>query len=558
MKALTVVAALGLCVGALAQDTVVWTASPWQQVLQGDEPGLGRSVDLHAAANEYEPFRVIIRAGTGGLKQVTVEVTDLIGRNGMIEADNITLYRAHYLHIFQPSYRSSAPPGWYPDALIPFIDPATGQPPSGGTIPAAPFDILAGDNQEVWGDVYVPHGTVPGTYEGKITVMVGDQRLARLPLHLQVWGFELPDTIAMRSNFGSLGSRVAKAYGLQVGTPEFAAIEDLYIDELLRHRAIPSGLGNIWPAFDEQTGQLDASATHERLRMLIEDRHVNALSIPFRYRDDPERCKIYLRALASYLREHRWLDLAYVYLKDEPNNAEDYEIVRQQGALIREADPGIKRLCTEQTVSSNPEWGDLYGAVDIWCPLWGLWDEKTAAQRRKLGEELWSYTALCQGSDRIPFWQIDFPPIVYRAPFWVSWTYHITGFLYWSSVYWGDYPDVYAKPHFRDKYWGEGMLLYPGPPAGVKGPVPSIRLKLIREALEDYEYMTLAARQKSRVSYTTPGMVVDYFPLVPAGAGTNKVDALTARIAPNFLDWSRDPADYERARAELAAMIERK
>ena len=558
MRVMLIMAALTICWAALAQETVVWIASPWQQVLQGDEPGPERVATLRAAANEYEPFRLIIRAGTGGLENVSVEVTDLIGSRGMIEASNIKLYRAHYLQMAEPSYRSTAKPGGYPDALIPFIDPATGLPPQGGRIPAAPFDIQAGDNQEVWVDIYVPKGTPRDQYEGKITVMVGEERLARLPIHLAVYGFELPDTIAMRSNFGGLGSRVAKVHGMTADAPEFAPIEDLYIDELLRHRAVPGSLGNIWPAYNEETGELDASATHERLRMLIEDKHVNALAIPFRYRDDPEKCKKYLGAIAAYLRENGWLDLAYIYMKDEPNNAEDYETVRQQGALIHDADAGIMRMCTEQTVTSNPEWGDLYGAVDMWCPLWGLWDEKTARQRLAKGEKLWSYTALCQGNERTPFWEIDFPPLAFRAPLWTSWHYDITGFLYWSSVYWGDYPDVYASPHFRDKYWAEGMLLYPGPDAGVKGAVPSIRLKLIREALEDYEYMHMAAQIKGRGGWDTPSIDIEHYPMVQVQSGQQRVDEIVARITKNFQDWSREPADYEAARDQLARIIERR
>lgn len=205
--------------------------------------------------------------------------------------------------------------------------------------------------------------------------------------------------------------------------------------------------------------------------------------------------------------------------------------MREQGALIKEADPQIRRMCTEQTITSNPEWGDLYGAVDCWCPLWGLYDEKTARERQALGEQRWSYTALCQRE--APFWQVDFAPVHFRAPFWISWHYDINGFLYWSSVYWDPYEDVWNKPHFRDKYWGEGMLVYPGGVAGIKGPVPSIRLKLVREALEDYEYMTLAARQ---------------------GKGA-QVDAIIDKLARSFQDWEKDPQAYVAARAELARLI---
>jgi len=128
---------------------------------------------------------------------------------------------------------------------------------------------------------------------------------------------------------------------------------------------------------------------------------------------------------------------------------------------------------------------------------------------------------------------VDFAPTAFRAPFWTSWRYDIKGFLYWSSVYWDAYEDVWTKPHFRDKYWGEGMLVYPGPPAGIKGPVTSIRLKLVREALEDYEYMTLAAKQGHRL----------------------KVDAIVMGLTRSFEDWEQDPAAYMRAREELAGLV---
>jgi hypothetical protein len=338
----------------------------------------------------------------------------------------------------------------------------------------------------------------------------------------------------MRSNFGSLGGRVAKAHGVEVGSEESGRIEDRYIDTLLQHRCVPSSLGPVWPEWSPERG-IDDTKTGERLRRMVEDRHVNALALPFAYRDDPPKCKAYLHDLAAYLREKGWLDLAYIYMEDEPNDAEQYETVRQQGALIHEADPGIKRLCTEQTITSNAEWGDLYGAVDIWCPLWGLHDELTARQRQALGEEIWSYTALCQCAKTNPYWEIDFPPVSFRSPFWVSWHYRIKGFLYWSSVYWEPDKDPWIAPYFRNDYWGEGMLLYPGKDAGIAGPVTSIRLKLIREAMEDFEYMTLAAKQ---------------------GHGA-EVDAIVDGLARSFQDWERDPGAYMQARAKLAELIGR-
>jgi hypothetical protein len=317
---------------------------------------------------------------------------------------------------------------------------------------------------------------------------------------------------------------------MDAGSPEFAAVEDKYIDLLLAHRAIPSSLGNIWPKWTPEGG-IDDSRSGERLRAMVEDRHVNSLLVSFAYRTEPEKCRAYLRDMAAYLRSKGWLELAYIYLEDEPNNAEQYETVRQQGELIRES--GIKRLCTEQTVSSNPKWGNLYGAVDIWCPLWCLYDEPTARERQKLGEEIWTYTALCQGNGKAPFWQIDFAPVQFRAPFWVSWHYRVKGFLYWSSIFWTEGQDPWTTPHFRDQFWGEGILLYPGKDAGLSGPAPSIRLKLIREALEDFEYMTLASQQGHQA----------------------QVDEIVDSLAQSFHDWSANPDAYLAARAKIAALI---
>lgn len=532
MKCTAAVAAIILCLLGKAQSATVWVASPWEHVLRDSPPGSQTSAELWTAANEYEPFRIVVTAGPDGLANVTVVAEPLVGNETTIGVEHISLFREHYIHIFEPSYASTAPTGWYPDALIPFADPNDSPNRGSAKYRAVPFDVPPNANQGIWVDVYVPANTPPGEYSGRLVVTADRVEIAQVPVRVTVWPFALPDTIAMRSNFGGLERRVAQAHGLNVNSEDFRRVEDRYIDTMLRHRCIPSSLGPIWPAWTPEGG-IDDTHSGERLRMMVEDRHVNALQIPFVYRDEPGKCRAYLRDLAAYLRSKGWLDLAYIYMHDEPNTAEEYEIVRRQGKLIHEADPGLRRLCTEQTITSNPEWGDLYGYVDIWCPLWGLYDEKTAQQRQALGEEIWSYTALCQCENTNPYWQIDFPPVNFRAPFWTSWHYRIKGFLYWSSVYWPPEHDPWTRPHFRDNYWGEGMLLYPGRDAGIDGPVTSIRLKLIREAMEDFEYMTLASKK---------------------GQGA-AVDAIVSRLARSFQDWERNPAAYSQARSELARLI---
>ncbi len=520
------------------KDIQVWVASPWQQVLRSSLPDGPDGVNLKSAANEYEPFRIIIRnSGEDQFENINVHVDNLKGEEGrVISSDNIKLYRAHYLHVTEPSHRTENPVGWYPDALIPYSGKTVDRQVESITYVASPFSIDTAQNAEVWCDLFVPSGTQSGVYRGNITVTAGNKKLARVPVHLEVWDFELPPEIAMRSHFGSLNAASGKMMGAEKGSEAFRELETLYNGKLLSHRAVPSMPDNIWPEWNETEGIMDRGES-ERLKKLVEEGKVNALDIPFRYyNEDSEKSKAYLMATADWLRKLGYLDMAYVYLKDEPNSAEQYQIVRDQGALIRSAEPGIQRMCTEQTITSNPEWGNLYGAVDIWCPLWGLFNWPTAEERLEAGEEIWSYTALCQGEIGTPWWQIDTEPLNFRSPFWLSRKFNITGYLYWSSTYWSAYETpqgVWEAPHFRDKFWGEGVLLYPGQPAGIKGFVPSIRLKLYREAMEDYEYMIMATKKDRG----------------------DEVDEIVNNVVTNFQEWSHTIGDYENARERLAQLI---
>lgn len=522
--------------GCTQKGATVWVASPWQRVLQSTSPGDVREVNLKAAANEYEPFRLIIHADTRQLTNVNVKVSSLRCDNEEIPASNIQLYRAHYVYIADPSYRTNNPADGYPDALIPFMDQKSGNNNENVTYIAAPFGVDTARNAEVWCDVFVPPGTKAGVYTGTATVSEGKRKLAKIPIKLRVWNFELPEKIAMLSHFGGFNTDAANMMGIENTSEEFLAMEALFNNLLLKHRAVPSTPANVWPAWNEKEG-LILNGEAERMKKLVEEDHFNALDIPFRYKDEPKKCKAYLAATSEWLKKLGYLNMAYMYLEDEPNDAAAYEVVRKQGALIKSANPDIGRMCTEQTIPSDPGWGDLYGAVDIWCPLWGLWNDSTAKERLANGEKLWSYTALCQGPEGTPWWEIDMEPVNFRAPIWISWHYNITGFLYWSSIWWQGYntmQGVWEAPAFRDDFWGEGMLVYPGQPAGIQGLVPSVRLKLYREAAEDYEYMMLAANK---------------------GKGV-EVNKIVDGVATSFQAWSQDPRAYEQARDRLAELIQ--
>ena len=108
----------------------MYVVDEFARVRPRDAPGSKRAAVLSAARNEYAPFQIIVRAGTGGLKRVNAVASPLVPKGGKaIPADRITLYREHYIEVRKLSPKSKGAPGWYPDALIPFVDPSTGEPP---------------------------------------------------------------------------------------------------------------------------------------------------------------------------------------------------------------------------------------------------------------------------------------------------------------------------------------------------------------------------------------------------------------------------------------------
>jgi hypothetical protein len=286
--------------------------------------------------------------------------------------------------------------------------------------------------------------------------------------------------------------------------------------------------------------------------------HLNALVTPHPSSavKDPEAEQVKLRGwLAAFDQAAKELDrpqvLFYTYLRDEPNSLEDYRYVQKWGRAVREAKSVVKVLVVEQTWTepgfegADSAWGDLYGAVDIWCPLFSLHRQESAAKRQALGESVWTYTALCQGQPT-PWWHIDFPLLNYRVPAWMAWRDGMKGLLYWGGMtYWRETDDPWTHaPAYSGNgalqqggkglvFNGEGSLVYPARAVGYDGIVASMRLKALRDSIQDYEYLAILGR------------------LGQAEAAQKIVRSLTE----SFFQWDKDASAYERARSRLAGII---
>jgi len=536
-------------------DWQVGVTAETVRLLREDLPPAGTAVRLAAARNEWRGFQIFVRSDAP-VSGVNVEPGDLTGPDGaVLRAADAVLYREHQMNIEVGTYRNAAfRPGWYPDPLIPLKHPVTGKPLAGARLTAVPFDLPAGETHGFWADVYVPADAKAGQYRGTYRVTGAGGKAAEIEVSLTVWDFALPATPTMKTAFGNPAVRMRGYYrdrakeGKEQEPSDWAAVESQCARMLADHRISATPPMVISATVSEDGGPRAPPEQVEVMREFIDRYHVNTVMVPnvttvVRDPDfDRARLLAWLKGWDALIADLDRPDVVFcVYLIDEPNDEKAYQFVRRWGASLRAVKPSVKIMVTEQTQPQEAAWGDLYGAVDIWCPLFSLFNPDSAAKRRQAGETIWAYTALCQGKPT-PWWHIDHPLLNYRAPAWISWRYRIRGLLYWGGMsYWKEVEDPWtdAWTYGRGKgprapvFNGEGTLVYPADAVGYDGIAPSLRLKALRDSIQDYDYFSILER---------------------AGRAAD-AERIVLPLAGSWFEWDKDPAAYEKARAALAELI---
>ncbi len=539
-------------------DWRVWTTTSTCRVLRDEPAGTGTSVKVSAARNEWESFQILVRTDAP-VKGVVVRPGDLKGPEAaVLRAEDARLYRQHQLKLTAGTYRNDPfKPGWYPDPLIPFKHPQSREALGEARFDAVPFDLPAGQTHGFWVDVYVPAGAQPGQYRGTYRVVAQGGKVVDIPVTLTVWDFALPRVSTLQTALGSPAARMRSYYRQRAKEAKEKEPADWEVAEtqcaelLTRHRINATPPGPLVPVAQPDGSYSIPTEQVRRLREFIDRYHVNAIAVrsPVGVVKDPDKQRDKLGAwLKSWSNAAAKLDRPYVtfyiYLKDEPNDEEAYKFVQRWGRAIRQANSVVKVMVVEQTWTekgksgANSDWGELHGAIDIWCPLFCLFRPESAVKRQALGETIWTYTALCQGKSPSPWWHIDYPLLHYRVPAWISWRYRIRGLLYWGGMsYWRQTQDPWTDPWTYGRpnlvYNGEGTIVYPGRAVGYEGIAPSLRLKALRDSIEDYEYLAILEHK---------GLAAE-------------AQKVILPLAGSWFDWEKDPTAYERARAKLAKMI---
>lgn len=481
-----------------------WFVPSATKVMRDARPNnpISRTWNLAAAGNEVEACQLILLADRD-VTSVSISVSELRMSDGkaLLRPE---LFKVEYV----PKIVGDTP---YPDPL----------PPLG------PLHLRANQAQPVWISIKVPKQAKPGLYVAGVRITSQDGAL-ELPLRLQVFGFTLPDTPSGVTAFGLTEAHIAHHHGVPENSAESRRLYALYYEMLLDHRI--SAL------------QIPVDVTSEAAAKYFSDPRMTSYQIPYPSGDAQ------MKAIVDRLRKNGWYSKGYFYAIDEPVTKDAYDILAKINVRLHACAPEFRWVVPFNKY--HPQWDNNLTAFDlmanranIWCPNLGLFEGHSAmrsdlATRRRLGESTWWY--VCCGP-REPYnnFFLNMPAISHRVLFWQQKRESVTGLLYWGTNWWMGVTDPWADmattKDIDINLRGDGSLFYPGKKVGVNGPVSSIRLEVIRDGLEDYDYLTLAE----------------------AWLGKEAASGYITRIAQSLVKWEHDPIVLEKVRCELGFALEK-
>ncbi len=515
----------------------VGVASGLEKLRPRDPVPVESAVDLVAARGECESAQIAVRPRRR-LAALSAAAPPLRGPARL----PVALYRVATLHLPRPSGPEGEAGDW-PDPLVPARDPWFGEPRR-----AFPVEVPAGRLQAIWVEVCVPESAPPGRYAGVVKLADRGRPVAEVPVRLRVWPFSLPRTGSFAAAFGLSTRLGTRALGAE-GDPEVARA---LAAAALRNRVTPFVLSADPPdgACTARACALDWTRYDAEVAPVLDGTLVPGVRGAFAevrisgavWGGPEEDLLATLRAWRTHFGARGWSDRLRLYTLDEPRPDQLRELARR-ARLARAA--GIKVFAT-----TLPAPG-LDGAVDEYAPNLVQLPEGGRSPRVR-----WSYAScLSHGCGEMPEsgplraamraefsgwpgYEIDRPGTAARAVPLLGFRRGLGGELYYDMLqtWTGDpWRDVRA---FAGN--GDGTLLYPGRPSELGGrrpfPVESIRLKIVRDALED----------------------VELFRAARAAGEERLADRLLARLVPSARGFERSPGPWLAARRTLGDAIARR
>ncbi len=499
-----------------------------------------KEVKLTALRGAHICEHVIVRAKDRVV--VSAYVTDGVGKTGAVfRAENVDLYAEKSILIDRNWHHNGLPTGEYTDALLPLetaVNYGETETKNGKAV------VLAVDFS-------VPVSLPAGSYTGEIVVSCGEE--IRLPYELTVLETVQPESITCKSLF-----TINPNYMEHYEGSRSQETMDAYILALLEHRAAASGLFATEDYSDEGLRKF-SSAAAEWVR-----RGIPTIGVPAYVKNEEdgeypdfgvlERAVIALAEeslvsginLPSYCAFYDW-QIDEPFLAKMPdgkvercvnvfrdtidgivkNLSADERFQTPFGKEVVKSIANIPHVVTDycdrlpevlhfvDTRQKRDKNGNPYHyPMDktTLCPKFDGYDNEYLSAPYGENPQKWWYGCNAPSAPYIGY-HMDDAPWSARYIGWLMARYGIVGNLYWV-VNQGIEINTTGKPLYLDDPYGtahrgfgangDGVLLYPGKPYGLKKPVGCIRLKAIREGNADYEWLKIL-----REGYKNKGVSFD-------------------------------------------------
>ncbi|MEP6596912.1 MAG: glycoside hydrolase domain-containing protein [Ginsengibacter sp.] len=516
-------------VNIVSSDTLTIWAAPAEQKIRPDDriesdnliwSNAKKKIIIAGSGNEHVPFQVVITnpippgkkpAPTGGF---FIKSSGLKNKDGKkISETQVSFYLEHYIMLYGKSGPIGAT-GYWPDALAPVREPFN---------MAAQYSVVR--NRPVWVDIFIPTSSPAGIYTGTITVMKDNKTIETINLEVQVYNFSLPDNTHLITYMNVSKESLARFYHKDASSAEIDKLTQTYYEFLYGHRMEPWFNDQLEPKVAVNGEKIEVKFDDERYEYYLNNlksKRVLLDAFPSELKKQIKdqqfskafnsKVKSYLSQVESYFEKHGWKDrLVFNSPIDEPNTKEDYEATRQWADLVHEgASLSVPFLATESPVTDNPDWGDLRGRVNNYSIHGNALNSAKVKQvikeeQSKGGEITWYIS--CDQAYPQPNFFIDAPAMDPVMVPWITAGYNMAGILYWACNFWSETPNPWLDPVTfisgfvcSDGYVlnGEGSFFYPGDftkrytsQPNVDGPVSSLRFELLRQGIEDYEYISM-------------------------------------------------------------------
>lgn len=505
---------------AVGGDVPIWFATSLDKVFRQDSivpEGLpDPTMHLALAGNEYESFQICLRPPEGqSLQNVRITVEPLVNSatGKKIPVSDIAVHNVRYHQLRIPSHYEG-PTGWFPDAL-PLHEPFTAE---------------GGVTSPVWITVYAKAELPAGVYHGPITVTAAGQDPWELWLEVQVYDFDLSTTPALKTDFNFSFHALSQQYKRLGMDPNEVA--QRYLQNALEHRVtlrefcqLPRESADYQKELDQYFKRLGA----------LKQAGVGTFYVPATLLEVPAQ----LEQANAFVKAQQLQDRVFTQLAYEPEEPA-WNRVLEKMQYWKDMAPDIP--ITVSTMGLRPFIPDM---LDIWSVHAQVLDTTqniTVLERAAEGKPVWWYVNHTPPRPYGNFF-MDFAAIEHRILFWQSWALGMRGMQYWNVNNWPDDGDPYTNVTDITPVNGDGVLIYPDK----SGPVSSIRWEIIRDGLEDYDYLALFMEQVNKLS-SQPGNEA----LLQRAAKVYNLED----IVPSLVTFTRDPQMLLKKRQEIAGMIE--